>query len=183
MRREAAEALPSFSNSYAGRRCGWVGWAICFLPTVLNAASHGLDQGSPTVVELRQLRYFLKVADLKSFSHAALAVHIAQSALSRQIRRLEEEVGVVLFHRDGRGALLTEEGQRYYDRVKGILRQLDQASVEMQATRDMPTGEVVLGVPPQLGPVIRLEGLTRYVHFAVARVEQRSPPFDNNHVE
>lgn len=104
-------------------------------------------------MELRQLRYFLQVADLKSFSRAALAVRLAQPALSRQIRKLEEEVGAPLFYRDGRGAILTEIGKTYYERVKGILHQLEQAQIEVQSAKDMPTGEVVLGVPPQLGPV------------------------------
>lgn len=103
-------------------------------------------------MELRQLRYFLRVADFKSFSRAALAVRIAQPALSRHIRKLEEEMGVSLFYRDGRGAILTEQGQHYYERVADILRQLDQAAAELQSDDDMPTGEVALGVPTELGP-------------------------------
>ncbi len=103
-------------------------------------------------MELRQLRYFLRVADFKSFSRAALAVRIAQPALSRHIRKLEEEMGVALFYRDGRGAVLTEQGQRYYERVADILQQLDQAAAELQADYDTPTGEVALGVPAELGP-------------------------------
>lgn len=104
-------------------------------------------------MELRQLRYFLGVAELMSFSRAALALHIAQPALSRQISRLEEEVGAALFYRNGRGVLLTEPGKQYYEKVKSILRQLEQASAEAQAMRDTPSGEVALGVPPQLGAI------------------------------
>lgn len=103
-------------------------------------------------MELRQLRYFLRVADFKSFSRAATAVRVAQPALSRQIRKLEEEIGVPLFYRDGRGAVLTEQGQQYYQKISDILRQLDQAAAEVQTDSDMPTGEVTLGVPAQLGP-------------------------------
>ena len=103
-------------------------------------------------MELRQLRYFLRVADFKSFSRAAVAVRIAQPALSRHIRKLEEEMGIALFYRDGRGAILTEQGQRYYERVADILRQLDQAAAELQSDDDAPTGEVALGVPTELGP-------------------------------
>ena len=103
-------------------------------------------------MELRQLRYFLRVADCKSFSRAALAVRVAQPALSRHIRKLEEEMGVALFYRDGRGAILTEQGRRYYERVGDILQQLDQAATELQADYDTPTGEVALGVPAELGP-------------------------------
>jgi len=103
-------------------------------------------------MELRQLRYFLGVADYKSFSRAAAAVRVAQPALSRQIRKLEEEIGVALFYRDGRGAVLTEQGEQYYRKVSGILRQLDQAAADLQTDSDIPTGEVMLGVPAQLGP-------------------------------
>ncbi len=103
-------------------------------------------------MELRQLRYFLRVADFKGFSRAATAVRVAQPALSRHIRKLEEEIGVALFYRDGRGAILTEQGQQYYQRIAEILRQLDQAAAEIQSDSDMPTGEVTLGVPAQLGP-------------------------------
>lgn len=103
-------------------------------------------------MELRQLRYFLRVADFKSFSRAATAVRVAQPALSRQIRKLEQEIGVALFYRDGRGAVLTEPGQQYYRKISDILRQLDRAAAEVQADSDTPTGEVMLGVPAQLGP-------------------------------
>jgi DNA-binding transcriptional LysR family regulator len=103
-------------------------------------------------MELRQLRYFLGVADFKSFSRAAIAVRVAQPALSRQVRKLEEEIGVALFYRDGRGAILTEHGERYYRKVCNILRQLDQAVADLQTDSEVPTGEVTLGVPAQLGP-------------------------------
>jgi len=103
-------------------------------------------------MELRQLRYFLRVADFKSFSRAATAVRIAQPALSRQIRKLEEEIGVALFYRDGRGVILTEQGKQYYKKISDILHQLDRAAAEVQTDCETPTGEVTLGVPAQLGP-------------------------------
>jgi hypothetical protein len=62
-------------------------------------------------VELRQLRTFVHVAELGSFSAAAERLHIAQPALSRLIQVLEQELGVHLFRRHGRGAVLTEQGR------------------------------------------------------------------------
>jgi LysR family nitrogen assimilation transcriptional regulator len=122
-------------------------------------------------MELRQLRYFLQIADLKSFSRAASTVDIAQPALSRQIRKLEEELGTELFYRDGRGALLTDAGKQYYDKVRAVLRQLDQAQTDVLASRDVPTGEVVLGVPPQLGAVLIAQVIRRFRdRFPTARV-------------
>lgn len=118
-------------------------------------------------MELRQLRYFLQIADLKSFSRAAGHVRIAQPALSRQIRKLEEELGVRLLYRTGRGAVLTEAGEQFYERIKGILRQLEQVQTEIQEAKDKPTGEVALGVPPQLGPV--------FVAHVVRKFRERYP--------
>ena len=62
-------------------------------------------------MELRQLRYFVGIAELGSFTKAALVLDIAQPALSRQIRELETELGVPLLVRNGRGALLTDAGR------------------------------------------------------------------------
>ena len=113
-------------------------------------------------MELRQLQYFIEVADLKSFSRAAATIGIAQPALSRHIRLLEKELGTDLFYRDGRGATLTALGQRFYDKVQTILLQLQEARTEIQATRDVPTGEVVVGVPPQLGVVLIVQLIKRF---------------------
>ena len=105
-------------------------------------------------MELRQLQYFIEVADLKSFSRAAASIGIAQPALSRHVRLLERELGIDLFYRDGRGASLTTPGRRFYEKVQAILLALDEARTEIQATKDVPTGEVVIGVPPQLGAAL-----------------------------
>jgi LysR family nitrogen assimilation transcriptional regulator len=113
-------------------------------------------------MELRQLQYFIEVADLKSFSRAAASVGIAQPALSRHIRLLERELGVDLFYRDGRGASLTALGQRFYAKVQAILLQLNEARTEIQATKDVPTGEVVVGVPPQLGAALIVQLIKRF---------------------
>jgi DNA-binding transcriptional LysR family regulator len=69
---------------------------------------------------LRQVRYFLTVAELDGFTQAAAALCIAQSALSRQIALLEDELGFLLFEREPRGVRLTTAGAAYRDRVKAI---------------------------------------------------------------
>lgn len=102
-------------------------------------------------MELRQLRYFLSVADLGNFTRAAAVLRVAQSALSRQIRKLEDELGAPLLHRDGRSATLTEAGQRFYDHAKLVLRQLDDAKRELVEQQENPTGSVAFGYPPHLG--------------------------------
>ena len=62
-------------------------------------------------MELRQLRYFVKAAETRNFSHAAACLNIAQSSLSQQIRQLEEELGTQLFIRDSHSIQLTEAGE------------------------------------------------------------------------
>lgn len=62
-------------------------------------------------MNLRQLRYFLEIAQLRSFTRAAEVLHIAQPALSRQIRMIEEDLGTPLFNRYDRGVTLTETGE------------------------------------------------------------------------
>jgi LysR family nitrogen assimilation transcriptional regulator len=103
-------------------------------------------------MELRQLRYFVMVAELKSFSRAAANAHIAQPALSRQVRKLEEELGASLLVRDGRGATLSSVGEQFYLRVKEVLNRLQQAKADVQSLHNVPTGEITLGVAQQLGP-------------------------------
>jgi LysR family transcriptional regulator, nitrogen assimilation regulatory protein len=102
-------------------------------------------------IELRELRYFVTVAELKSFSKAAVLRRIAQPALSRQVRKLEEHLGVELFVRHARGVDLTEAGQLFLRRSYAILRQLEQAREDVVAHAASPTGVVTLGVPPAAG--------------------------------
>lgn len=78
----------------------------------------------------RQIQYFLTVADLGGFTQAAATLFIAQSALSRQISQLEEELGFLLFEREPRGVRLTPAGTRYRDRVSTIPKTLAAAAEE-----------------------------------------------------
>lgn len=102
-------------------------------------------------MELRQLRFFLRAAELGSISRAALEARIAQPALSRQMRTLEEALGVQLFVRNGRGVTLTEVGKQFYDRVSGILQNLDNTCIGIRDQQKLPSGEVRLGVLPNFG--------------------------------
>ena len=92
-------------------------------------------------MELRHLRYFAAVAEQLHFRHAAELVHVAQPALSQQIRQLEEEIGVKLFERSRHNVRLTPAGKAFYENTQRILRQVDQAvskakKVELLATAD-----------------------------------------------
>jgi DNA-binding transcriptional LysR family regulator len=81
----------------------------------------------PNAIELRHLRYFLAVVDELHFGRAAEQLHVAQPAVSRAIRRLEEELGVQLLHRTRRGVSLTEAGQAFAVEGRQILGHVEQA--------------------------------------------------------
>ena len=105
-------------------------------------------------MELRQLRTFVHVAELGSFSAAAERLHIAQPALSRQIQILEQELGVNLFRRHGRGAVLTEQGQLFLPRATLVLRELERAREELRSDDTDLAGQVSFGMPPTVADVL-----------------------------
>lgn len=93
-------------------------------------------------MDIRSLRYFVAAANLNSISRAANQLHVAQPALSRQIRKLEVELGTSLLSRDSTGVRLTEAGARLLEKSEGILRQLEQARAEVRASAADPRGPV-----------------------------------------
>jgi LysR family nitrogen assimilation transcriptional regulator len=103
------------------------------------------------LMNLKQLEYFVRVAELGSFSKAALILNIAQPALSRQVRLLETDLHVTLLTRNGRGVVLTEPGQRLFDHSVGILQLVSRATEDIEAARDVPAGRIVIGLPPSIG--------------------------------
>jgi len=115
-------------------------------------------------LNLKQLEYFVNVAELGSFSKAALILNIAQPALSRQVRLLETDLHVTLLTRNGRGVVLTEPGQRLFDHSVGILQLVARVTEEIEAARDVPAGRIVIGLPPSIGRRLTLplvEGFRR----------------------
>lgn len=105
-------------------------------------------------MNLKQLEYFVRVAELGSFSKAAMILNIAQPALSRQVRLLETDLHVNLLTRTGRGVVLTEVGQRLFDHSVGILQLVARATEDIEAARDEPAGRIVIGLPPSMGRLL-----------------------------
>jgi len=99
-------------------------------------------------MEMRQLHYFVALADEASVSRAAVKLSVAQPAISRQLRLLEEELGVPLFHRTGRGMKLTSAGRFFDDRVRKILADLSDLEHDVRELKGVVEGKVTLGVPP-----------------------------------
>ena len=76
-----------------------------------------------------KLRIFHAVADAGSLTHAGDTLHLSQSAVSRQIRSLEESLNTILFHRHARGLILTEQGELLFDATKSMSKRIDQTVV------------------------------------------------------
>lgn len=99
-------------------------------------------------VELRQLRYFVAVAEELHFGHAAARLHMSQSPLSRAIRELEQELGVVLFVRTTRRVELTEAGSVLLERSRRALAEIDGAIDEARRAARPASGFVGIGYGP-----------------------------------
>ena len=99
-------------------------------------------------MNLKQLEYFVRIAELGSFSKAAMVLDIAQPALSRHVRLLETELKTVLLARNGRGVILTEQGKRLYEHSIAILQLVSSVQEDIKINRDVPSGRIVIGLPP-----------------------------------
>ncbi|MBK8357481.1 MAG: LysR family transcriptional regulator [Comamonadaceae bacterium] len=111
-------------------------------------------------MDLKQLEYFVRVAELGGFTRAAIALGVAQPALSRQVRLLEVELRQTLLARNGRGATPTEAGKLLLEHARGILHQVDRAREELGRVRGALAGRVAIGLPPSLARVLTVP-LTR----------------------
>jgi DNA-binding transcriptional LysR family regulator len=102
-------------------------------------------------MELRQLRYVEAVATHRHFTRAAAAIGVAQPALSHQIKRIEQELGVQLFDRSRGGVRLTEAGETFLPRIRRALSEIDAGREEITALTGLQTGRVRLGAMQALG--------------------------------
>src|SRR5437763_5426590 len=118
-------------------------------------------------MDIRQLRYLVALAEERHFTRAAAREHIAQPALSQQIRRLEDEVGLALVDRTTRRVTITEAGELLVARARRILAELDAAHAELQALRGVQSGHVTVGALHTMGPVD--------VSLALALILERHP--------
>jgi DNA-binding transcriptional LysR family regulator len=116
-------------------------------------------------MDARQLAYFLAVVEHLNFGRAAEQLHIAQPSLSQAIGTLEREVGVPLFHRVGRGIVLSDAGAQLIEPARQVLRDLESAKAAVQSTQGLQRGRVELVSMPSPG----IEPLTTMVRdFGVA---------------
>src|SRR6218665_3068895 len=105
-------------------------------------------------MDLRQIEYFVRVAELGSFTRASVGLGIAQPALSRQVRLLEVELRKSLWLRNGRGAAPTEAGQLLLKHGRSILHQVAPAREELGRVPGALAGRVDIGLPPSIAKVL-----------------------------
>lgn len=97
-------------------------------------------------MEVKQLAALITVADVGSVTKAAKILHLVQPAVTRQIRLLEEELGVALFQRTGQGMVLTEAGEQLVKRARRAMQELERAKIELSPSLESVKGHVTIGV-------------------------------------
>ena len=103
-------------------------------------------------MNLRDLRYFVALADHRHFGRAAVACHVSQPTLSTQIRKLEDELGVALVERAPRKVMLTPIGRELLDHARRIVDEAERMKQSARRQQDPESGMLRLGLFPTLGP-------------------------------
>lgn len=122
-------------------------------------------------MELRHIRYFLAVAEYLNFSKAAQELHIAQPPLSRQIRQLEDDLGVALFVRNKRRVVLTKAGRVFLDEARKLVVQAGHATEAARHAQKGESGFVRVGIASGLGGVVSRVVGNYCAHYPAVNVE------------
>jgi DNA-binding transcriptional LysR family regulator len=127
-------------------------------------------------MDLRELRYFVALAEERHFGRAAERLYIAQSGLSRAIKRAEEELGVTLFSRTRRQVELTTAGVALFERAHDVLRSFEEVQATAEAARDGMVGTLSVATSPvaryQVAPPILTRFTSTYPDVRLTRREQ-----------
>ncbi|AKO93767.1 LysR family transcriptional regulator [Priestia filamentosa] len=102
-------------------------------------------------MDIRQLEYFVAVAEQESFTKAAANVHLSQPALSKIVKNLEEELKVELFDRSTRKLKLTDAGEIVYQEALKLTASLTDLTLRLDNLMNSPTGTIRIGIPPLIG--------------------------------
>ncbi len=111
---------------------------------------------------LRQLQYFVSVAEHGSVSHAAQAMSISQSAVTEAVKDLEADLGLRLFERHSRGLTITQKGHQFLRHATAILSDVASARTAVTADRDRPAGTLALGVTSLMAGYVISDLLSKY---------------------
>jgi len=133
-------------------------------------------------VDIRQLRYFVAIADHHSMSLASEKLGVAQPSLSHHVMRIEEELGVRLLVRSTRGVTMTESGQRLYAHAQTILRAVETAVADLRERNSELSGPVSFAFPSSVGNVLTVP-LTETVRNVFPRITLRAMEATSNQVQ
>ncbi|AWY39806.1 LysR family transcriptional regulator [Pseudomonas putida] len=107
-------------------------------------------------MEIRQIKYFVAIIDCGSLSQAARQVHVAQSALSKQMSALEAELGAQLLYRNHNGVIASEAGKVFYEYAQGMLKHLSDARAAVNSSPDAVSGSIVVALPQSVATIIAM---------------------------
>ncbi len=129
-------------------------------------------------MDVRQLRYFVKIAECGSFSRAASELNVAQPALSQHVANVEAELGVQLLRRSTKGVTVTECGETLLGHAEAILRQMENAARAVRNQANDPSGSVSVGLPSSVSLVMAvpllMEVERRFPNIEVRVIENHS---------
>lgn len=135
-------------------------------------------------MDIRHLQYFLKVAQYKSFTKAAHTLYISQPTISKMIKSLEEDLGVVLFNRFGKQIELTDAGQIIFNQAQGIVHSFQNLSSELDDLMNLKKGHLQIGLPPMVGssffPKVIGEFRGQYSDITIKLVENGSKKIEDD---
>ena len=122
-------------------------------------------------MELRQLKYFVEVGRLGSFSLASKSLFITQSTISQQIRKLEEELGVELLTRDTRHVTFSDYGEQFYPCAVQVLEEAKAGAERIQDVKDLKVGRLSVGATYSFGPLLKQTVLDYYRLYPHIRLD------------
>jgi LysR family transcriptional regulator for bpeEF and oprC len=123
------------------------------LRTILQALA-GCSEPDPTMDKLRAIKFFCRVAEVKSFAVAAHDLDVVPSVLSKTIASLEHDIAFRLFNRTTRRVSLTEDGARYYERCKRLVVELEEVELSTRKGADRVAGRLSAGLHPSINRVL-----------------------------
>jgi len=109
-------------------------------------------------MDIRHLKYFLEVARQKSFTRAAETLHVSQSAISKMIKDMEQELGLFLFNRTSKSISLTDSGETFLRHAQEVVALFDSLIREVESAAQLDKGKITIGLPP-------ITGSTRFAHL------------------
>ena len=124
-----------------------------------------------SVMELRQLKYFVEVGRLGSFSLASKSLFITQSTISQQIQKLEEELGVELLTRDTRHVTLSDYGEQFYPCAVQVLEEARAGAERIRDVKALKVGTLSVGATYSFGPLLKQTVLDFYRKFPRIRLD------------